>query len=112
MVVIGLNLKIEKRKGVRKVQQIVWIPYETFQWILKICSEVDEAPNTVISLLLDRMREHSEKGEFQPVKVVEKVVTKGYKCPFCDKLFAGAMDVIDHLSEHREEIKSILEYRR
>ena len=105
-----MNLEIKKKKGARKVQQIVWISYDTFQWILKLCNEMDLAPNTVISALLDKMKEYSEKGEFQPLKVIEKEVVKGvYKCLFCNKVFTTMSNMVEHMVEHKGELKRLLE---
>ena len=104
-------LNIERKKSSRRVQQIVWVRYETFQWILSLCSQLDIAPNTVIAELLDRIREYANTGVFQPIKVIEKEIVKGYKCPYCNKVFDGSSEFIEHLVEHRDMLKQIVEVR-
>jgi hypothetical protein len=103
-----VKINIERERKSRKFQQVIWLSHETFMWILELCGQLDEAPNVVISKLLDGLREYHLKGVFQPLKVVEKEA-RGYKCPFCGKGFNGSSEMIDHLSsDHKDMLKQLV----
>jgi len=105
-----MGIKIDKEKKTRKFQQVIWLDTDTYMWILGLAKQIEEAPNVVISKLLNSLYEYVEKGVFNPIHVVEREkLVKGYRCPYCNKVFDGSSEFIEHLVEHRDMLKQLFE---
>ena len=100
---------IGKPVKTKKFQQVIWLEYDDYMWVMGLVGESGLAPNMVIAKIVQAAKKYSEQGVWKPI-IEREVRVVGYRCPFCEYSGPGASELINHLAaKHRDQLKQILE---